>query len=123
MFWDEPQLKLTDLTKEQLIAHCEKEASWHRVHGRATDDDLKRKIEKLEREVYNQSYALDKIWLSLVDHGGLDSKTIVTENPCPVVNAFFRILSKLKTAEEKLKTVETKSKKVSDEFSSDGRQS
>lgn len=34
--WDKPDLILTDLTREQLIEHCQREAVWHRVHGRAT---------------------------------------------------------------------------------------
>ena len=100
--WDKPCLELKDLTKEQLIAHCEREASWHRVHGRATDDELKRKIEKLERDLYNQGYALDKIWLGLADYGGMDPKTMVTENPRPVASAFWRIIGRLKEAEGKV---------------------
>lgn len=63
-------------------------------------DELRKKIERLERDVYNQGYILDKIHQGLVEYGGLDPKIGSTENPREWVNVFWNIISKLKRADE-----------------------
>lgn len=100
--WDKPDLKLEDLTKEQLIAHCKREARWHLVNGRSTDDELRKKIEKLERDLYNQGYILDKIHPGLTTYGGLDPKLGSLDNPREWVNCFWSITHKLRQAQEEL---------------------
>lgn len=104
--WDEARLDLKELTREQLIAHCEREAAWQRQYGRSTDDELRTRIRSLEGEVYSQGYILDKIWMPLIDLGGLKTKETETAKYAqPVISAFYRIVSRMKKAEEDLATL------------------
>lgn len=95
MVWDRPELKLADLTKEQLIAHCERQAAYYRVHGDKSAAEFQKHIQELEHRNYQLGYILDKIWDGLAKHGGMDPKTYAEKEPKTVVNAFWNIVGKL----------------------------
>ncbi len=100
MPWDKPEIELEDMTREQLIAHCKKQAKYDQRWNNDREDakGLQRKIDELEHDNYQMGYVLDKIWHGLTEYGRMDPKTDTRTNPRVVVNCFWSIVSKMKNA-------------------------
>lgn len=101
MPWAQPEIKLEDMTREQLIAHCKRMEEYDRRWNRERDGAayLQRKIDELERDNYSMGYILDKIWHGLTDYGRMDPKTDSRRNGREVVNCFWSIVARMKKAE------------------------
>ena len=103
MPWDKPEISLEDMSREQLIAHCQRMNEYDRRWNSTREGaiGLQKKIDELEHDNYQMGYILDKIWHGLTDYGRMNPKTDSRKNPREVVNCFWSIVARLKKAEAK----------------------
>lgn len=101
--WDKPEISLEDMSREQLIAHCQRMNEYDRRWNSTREGaiGLQKKIDELEHDNYQMGYILDKIWHGLTDYGRMNPKTDSRKNPREVVNCFWSIVARLKKAEAK----------------------